>query len=104
MINNFFDYLNVFYEQQIKLNNDIINNIKPYQIQTQLEFITIYKKEMPKGGYFEGCTLELVTLNKNFICAEKELKDNQEKFDMVVNGIIGKLPFPFNLILEKWRK
>ena len=27
----------------------------------------VYKQEMPKGGYFEGYTLELVTLNKNLI-------------------------------------
>ena len=44
-----------------------------------------------KNGYKE------VVINL-IVCAEKELKDNQEKFDMVVNGIIGKLPFPFNLI------
>ncbi len=32
------------------------------------------------------------------VYAEKELKDNQAKFDMVVNGVITKLPFPLNLI------
>lgn len=59
--------------QMEKIRSDIytISNIKPYKIpeysKTADVFHIIYKKEMPKGGYFEGCTLELVTLNKNLI-------------------------------------
>ena len=30
---------------------------------------------------------------------EEELEDNKEKFNTVVNGIIVKLPFPFNIII-----
>jgi len=30
---------------------------------------------------------------------EEELEDNKEKFNTVVNGIIVKLPFPFNIIV-----
>lgn len=30
---------------------------------------------------------------------EERLSDNQEKFETVVNGIIAKLPFPFNILV-----
>lgn len=30
---------------------------------------------------------------------EETLSDNEEKFNMVVNGIIAKLPLPFNIII-----
>lgn len=44
-----------------------------------------------KRGYRE-VVIDLI------VSAEKELKDNQEKFNMVVNNVIGRFPFPFNLI------
>lgn len=31
--------------------------------------------------------------------AEEELEDNREKFNTVVNGLIVKLPFPFNVLI-----
>ena len=30
---------------------------------------------------------------------EEELEDNREKFNTVVNGLIVKLPFPFNVLI-----
>ena len=30
---------------------------------------------------------------------EERLNDNQEKLETVVNGIIAKLPFPFNILI-----
>lgn len=29
-------------------------------------FIVVYRQKMPKGGFFEGCTLELTTLNPKY--------------------------------------
>lgn len=31
---------------------------------------------------------------------EEELEDNKEKFNTVVNGLIVKLPFPFNVLIS----
>lgn len=47
--------------------------------------------EIKKKGY-EQVAIDLI------VAAERELNDNQEKFNMVVYGVISKLPFPFNLI------
>lgn len=32
------------------------------------------------------------------VAAEEEMRDNEAKFNMVVNGIIVRLPFPFNFM------
>lgn len=44
-----------------------------------------------KNGY-RKTVIDLIVL------AEKNIKDNQEKFNSVVSGIIVKLPIPFNFI------
>lgn len=33
------------------------------------------------------------------VLAEETIENNQEKFDAVVNGVIAKLPIPFNMII-----
>lgn len=51
--------------QELKAKNQInmLQN-RIHSIDSNIEpFIVIYKKEMPKGGYFEGCTLELIGKN-----------------------------------------
>lgn len=47
--------------------------------------------EISKKGYRQ-VAIDLI------VYAEKELKDNQSKFDMVVNGVLMALPKPFSLI------
>lgn len=45
--------------------------------------------------YKQGLRKTVINL---IVEVETKLKSNQEKFDTVVNGILIRLPFPFNII------
>lgn len=42
------------------------------------------------------------TIRSLIVEAERLLEDNQDKFNTVVNGVLVRLPVPFNLIPVSW--
>ena len=57
-----------------------------------LIFILFIVREIIKNGLRQSI-IDLIVL------AEETLENNQDKFNVVVTGVIAKLPIPFNLIL-----